>query len=116
MLDGSVGSVVHSNGTVVLVGNHWLLFCLAFLFVIASTLYFVEKGVRSNVSLEALLVRHGDKIEEGNGLSQNQEGEIEPLEVQGLERFHLLCVEFLAALVYEEAAVGNPKANGHGQG
>ena len=81
VLDGAVGAVVLSEGTVFLVGNEW---SFDLLFTVGSD-GLVEEGVGSHVSLEAILVSHGGKVDEHDGLSKNNEAEVEPLEVQGLD-------------------------------
>ena len=108
VLDGAVGAVVLSEGTIFLVGNEW---GFDLLLTVGSD-GLVEEGVGSHISLEAILVSHGGKVDEHDGLSKDNEAEVEPLEVQGLDGINLLVEDCRRST----AGVGNTQAEGRHHG
>ena len=87
VLNGTVGSVIHSICSVFLVQDHRSLS----LFVLSLE----EKRIGSNVPLEAIFVTRRGKIEQGDSASEQDKAEVNPLEVSIAEGLDLTIVYFL---------------------
>jgi len=85
VLDGTVGTIVHSIRSVFLVQNH----CSLSLFVLLSL---EEKRIGPNIPLQAIFVSNRDKIEQGDRSSEQDKAEVNPLEVSIAESLDLTLV------------------------